>query len=243
MSSLRADVAERILELDRCDELGAISALPGRIDRFHLTPEHARANGWWRGWMAEAGMVTRVDAAGNVCGRIEGREPGLPALLLGSHLDTVPDAGRYDGPARRRARDRGRLAAAAGRRPPVRGRGDRLQRRGRCPVRGDPAGQPRRRRHLGARTGSRWPTTTGCRWPRPSRTSGSTRAGRRRGPRSESVVGYLEAHIEQGPELEDADRRARRRPVDRRRPPVRAHGAGRGPARRRHAVSVAVGTR
>ncbi|MEL4382854.1 M20/M25/M40 family metallo-hydrolase, partial [Shewanella algae] len=37
------------------------------------------------------------DAAGNLVGRLEGGTPGLPALLLGSHLDTVPDAGRYDG--------------------------------------------------------------------------------------------------------------------------------------------------
>ena len=42
-------------------------------------------------------MSTWMDAAGNRFGRIEGREPGLPALLLGSHTDTVPDAGRYDG--------------------------------------------------------------------------------------------------------------------------------------------------
>ena len=39
----------------------------------------------------------RQDAAGNICGRIEGERDGLPALVLGSHLDTVTDAGRYDG--------------------------------------------------------------------------------------------------------------------------------------------------
>jgi allantoate deiminase len=42
-------------------------------------------------------MATWQDAAGNQCGRLEGATPGLPALLLGSHLDTVPSAGRYDG--------------------------------------------------------------------------------------------------------------------------------------------------
>ena len=47
--------------------------------------------------MEQAGLRSWQDAAGNQCGRREGVEPGLPALLLGSHLDTVPDAGSYDG--------------------------------------------------------------------------------------------------------------------------------------------------
>lgn len=47
--------------------------------------------------MEEAGLATRIDAAGNLVGRLEGARPGAPALLLGSHLDTVIDAGRFDG--------------------------------------------------------------------------------------------------------------------------------------------------
>jgi allantoate deiminase len=47
--------------------------------------------------MREAGMSARLDAIGNVCGRYEGERPGLPCLLLGSHLDTVRNAGKYDG--------------------------------------------------------------------------------------------------------------------------------------------------
>jgi allantoate deiminase len=47
--------------------------------------------------MAAAGLDSRLDAAGNRIGRREGSAPDLPALVLGSHLDTVPDAGRYDG--------------------------------------------------------------------------------------------------------------------------------------------------
>ncbi len=47
--------------------------------------------------MTEAGLVTREDAAGNLYGRLEGSDPGLPALLTGSHFDTTLDAGRYDG--------------------------------------------------------------------------------------------------------------------------------------------------
>ncbi len=48
-------------------------------------------------WMGEAGMTSRIDAAGNVVGRYEGDRPGLPALLIGSHIDTVRNAGKYDG--------------------------------------------------------------------------------------------------------------------------------------------------
>lgn len=83
--------------LARCAELDAFSAAPDRLQRSHLTPEHAQANALVAGWMRRSGMRTWVDAAGNQYGRLEGREPGLPALLLGSHLDTVPDAGSYDG--------------------------------------------------------------------------------------------------------------------------------------------------
>src|SRR6266853_41203 len=48
--------------------------------------------------MQEAGMVSHLDASGNVCGRYEGDRPGLPCLMLGSHYDTVRDAGKWDGP-------------------------------------------------------------------------------------------------------------------------------------------------
>ncbi|PRY17346.1 allantoate amidohydrolase [Kineococcus rhizosphaerae] len=87
--------AQRVL--DRCDELAAVSAIEHGIERVHLSPEHARVNAMAAGWMTEVGMRTWRDQAGNQWGRLEGREPGLPALVLGSHLDTVTDAGRYDG--------------------------------------------------------------------------------------------------------------------------------------------------
>ena len=83
---------------DRCDELAALSAVKGSIHRFHLTSQHAWANALVARWMGAAGLQTRIDAAGNLVGRIEGSRPGLPAVMLGSHIDTVPDAGRYDGP-------------------------------------------------------------------------------------------------------------------------------------------------
>jgi allantoate deiminase len=83
--------------LARCDALGRVSARADALERTHLSPEHAAADALVAGWMREAGLATRLDAAGNRIGRREGARPGLPALVLGSHLDTVPDAGRYDG--------------------------------------------------------------------------------------------------------------------------------------------------
>ncbi|WP_344369602.1 Zn-dependent hydrolase [Agromyces tropicus] len=87
--------AQRVMA--RCDILAGISASTTAIERVHLSSEHARANELTARWMAEAGMMTRVDAAGNLLGRLDTGHPDAPALMLGSHLDTVPDAGRYDG--------------------------------------------------------------------------------------------------------------------------------------------------
>ena len=84
--------------LDRCDELATHSALPGGlIERVYLSPQHAAVNARTGQWMRAAGLATWQDAAGNQCARLEGAQEGLPALLLASHLDTVPSAGRYDG--------------------------------------------------------------------------------------------------------------------------------------------------
>lgn len=86
----------------RCDELARVTASGSGIERVYLSPEHARANRLVAEWMRELGMTVRQDAAGNLVGRLErivdgGIDPDAPALVLGSHLDTVPDAGRYDG--------------------------------------------------------------------------------------------------------------------------------------------------
>ena len=87
--------AVRILQ--RCDALARHSELPGGLTRVFLSPEYRAANEQVLGWMREAGMHAALDAIGNVVGRYEGSRPGLPCLMLGSHLDTVRDAGRYDG--------------------------------------------------------------------------------------------------------------------------------------------------
>jgi allantoate deiminase len=85
------------LVLERCAELDRFSASSNGLERVYLSPEHSRANKRVGDWMREVGLRTWQDPARNQCGRREGRVPGLPALLLGSHLDTVPDAGSYDG--------------------------------------------------------------------------------------------------------------------------------------------------
>jgi len=87
--------ASRIMQ--RCDALARHSELPGGLTRVFLSPEGRAAGDAVLGWMREAGMQARLDAIGNVVGRYEGSRPGLACLMLGSHLDTVRDAGKYDG--------------------------------------------------------------------------------------------------------------------------------------------------
>ena len=82
----------------RINRLGTISETPEHLARVFLSPEHRIAAGLILSWMVEAGMAAHLDAIGNVCGRYEGERPGLPCLMLGSHYDTVRDAGKWDGP-------------------------------------------------------------------------------------------------------------------------------------------------
>jgi allantoate deiminase len=86
------------LVLERADRLAACTEEPGRLTRRFATPALAEAGELVRGWMREARMTAHRDAIGNVIGRWE-PPGGAPAgtLLMGSHLDTVRDAGRYDG--------------------------------------------------------------------------------------------------------------------------------------------------
>ncbi len=82
----------------RCRELAAVSEEPGRLTRPFATPAMARANELVGGWMADAGLEVRVDEAGNLVGHLAGTDPEAGTLLLGSHLDSVRDAGAFDGP-------------------------------------------------------------------------------------------------------------------------------------------------
>lgn len=77
-------------------ELGAISAEPQRLIRLFLSPEHRQAANLLSRWMREAGMTVREDALGTLRGHW--RPEKKKRLLIGSHIDTVIDAGKYDGP-------------------------------------------------------------------------------------------------------------------------------------------------
>jgi allantoate deiminase len=83
--------------MQRCDALARHSELPEGLTRVFLSPQGRAAGEAVLGWMREAGMQAALDAMGNAVGRYEGERAGLPCLMLGSHLDTVRDAGRYDG--------------------------------------------------------------------------------------------------------------------------------------------------
>jgi len=82
---------------ERCDTLGRLSEDPGGLTRIFMSREQRAVDDLTLGWMREAGMSARLDAIGNVVGRYEGETEGAPCLMLGSHLDTVRNAGKYDG--------------------------------------------------------------------------------------------------------------------------------------------------
>jgi allantoate deiminase len=81
--------------ISRCSELAAHSEEPGVTTRPFLAPSAHAVHQALTGWMQQAGMHVRIDAAGNLRGVYEGNS--TPRLLIGSHLDTVPNAGAFDG--------------------------------------------------------------------------------------------------------------------------------------------------
>ena len=88
-------LAARIMS--RLEQLAAVTSVEGEITRFYLTREHAAAVGLISGWMTEAGLAVEVDPAGTLIGRKEGVARAAKTLLIGSHIDTVANAGRFDG--------------------------------------------------------------------------------------------------------------------------------------------------
>ncbi|MBT0668191.1 allantoate amidohydrolase [Novosphingobium profundi] len=84
----------------RCDGLreAPYSDMEGGLTRGYLTPAYRAAQDALAGWMEAAGMAVRRDAAANLVGRYEGEAPGAPALMIASHLDSVRHGGAYDGP-------------------------------------------------------------------------------------------------------------------------------------------------
>ncbi|WP_207402386.1 allantoate amidohydrolase [Rathayibacter sp. SD072] len=193
--------------MERCDLFAAVSSTRGAIERVYLSPEHARVNAMAAAWMEEAGMRSWQDAAGNQCGRYEGATPGQPALMLGSHLDTVIDAGRYDGILG--------VMLAIGVVSRLNAAGVRLPFAIEVVAFGDEEGTRFGTALLGSRAvagtwDERWWELEDAQGTTlveafhefgldPSRISTAARA-------ADDLLGYLEAHIEQGPYLEEADR-------------------------------------
>ena len=81
----------------RCRRLALCTDVPGGTTRLFLSPATHEAHHLLRGWMEAAGLAVTVDAMGNMRGLYAGAQPGAPRLLIGSHIDTVPNAGAFDG--------------------------------------------------------------------------------------------------------------------------------------------------
>src|SRR6478735_3124668 len=80
------------------DELGGITDEPGRLTRTFLSSGMERAVKLVGSWLQDAGLDVKVDPVGNLIGLRKSSNPKAKTLILGSHLDTVRDAGRFDGP-------------------------------------------------------------------------------------------------------------------------------------------------
>jgi allantoate deiminase len=176
----------------RCDELGAITDEPGRLTRTFHSPAMTRANALVGSWMREAGLDVREDAAFNLIGRWPSPRRGARTLLLGSHLDTVRDAGKYDGPL-------GVLVALAAVEH-LRASSSAIDLPFHIEVAGfsDEEGVRYQTAYLGS--GAIAGTLTRRDLARIDE-KGIERARRKRG----ELLAYVEAHIEQGPVLEQRD--------------------------------------
>lgn len=83
--------------MQQADALAAFSEAPGQITRVYLSPEHRLAADYLIKTMHTAGLQAGLDALGNVVGRYAALDPNAPTVMIGSHLDSVRNAGRYDG--------------------------------------------------------------------------------------------------------------------------------------------------
>ncbi len=77
--------------------LAAITDPDHPYTRRSFTPRFLEGRAWLARRFEEAELSVRIDTAGNLIGRREGHEPGAPAIAVGSHIDTVPSGGRFDG--------------------------------------------------------------------------------------------------------------------------------------------------
>jgi allantoate deiminase len=199
---MSGDLAALAMEaLGRCDEAAGFTEEPGRVTRTFLCEPMRRLHERLAGWMEAAGLRVRVDAAGNLVGRYAGRQPDSPVLMIGSHIDTVPDAGKYDGVLGVML-GIAAVQAMGGRRPPfdidVMAFGDEEGVRYGAPFLGSLAACGRFDRRLLERTDA-----GGLAMADAFRAFGldPSRIGEAAYPPG-AMLGYFEVHIEQGPVLE-----------------------------------------
>lgn len=171
--------------MQRCDELGRISDERGCLTRTFHSPAMERANRRVGSWMQAVGMTVREDAAFNLIGRLPSRRRRAKCVLIGSHLDTVRNAGRYDGP----------LGVLLGIAVVERLRGLDLPFHLEVAGFSDEEGVRYQTTYLGSRAMCGMLTRRDL---ARIEEKGLARARRRQG----ELLAYLEAHIEQGPVLE-----------------------------------------
>lgn len=94
-SSNKPSRAARVIA--RCRELARISDVPGQTTRLFLSPATRDAHTLLEWWFRQAGLETRTDDTGSLHAVLAAAEPGAPTMVLFSHIDTVPNAGAFDG--------------------------------------------------------------------------------------------------------------------------------------------------
>ncbi len=187
----------------RCANLATLSEEPDRLTRRFASPPMREVNALVGGWMQAAGMTVRQDAVGNLIGRYEAERAGTRTLLLGSHLDTVRDAGKYDGPLG--------VLVALGAVAQLHAQGTRLPFALEVLAFADEEGLRYHTAYLGSRafTGTLDPATLaltdadGITLAEAIRASGGDPAALTPDHcAADDLLGYCEVHIEQGPVLE-----------------------------------------
>src|SRR5271168_4387476 len=101
-SSVRAAAMSLPIDRDRLlSEIDALASLSDAeapaVTRIVFTPTDLKARAWLKARCEEAGLAVRQDAVGNTFARWIGSDPGAPAIGTGSHIDAIPNAGKYDG--------------------------------------------------------------------------------------------------------------------------------------------------
>ncbi|MFV8979286.1 Zn-dependent hydrolase [Serratia fonticola] len=82
------------------EQLAEFTATPGEgTTRMSYSPQGQQARAYIKAQMEAAGLSVREDAIGNIFGKSQAQDPALPSVMIGSHFDSVPNGGAFDGPA------------------------------------------------------------------------------------------------------------------------------------------------